>query len=241
VSLIYEALKRAEDERARGAVAVRAGDRRTLFDRRPHWWMWVLMGVLGASVVVLATLVVTGGDRLPGAPTAGTERREASVIAKPASGATPPPPAPHVEPARGAEPAERPAPAMPVAPATRAEPAAPRSDRQPPASASPRKAEAPADQDALARRPPVTAEKVLAKPEKAAAPAQPARAVEPPKITLQVIVYSDVPSQRMVFIEGRRYAEGDAIDSETVLERIDADGAVVKRRGVRFVIAARRG
>jgi hypothetical protein len=197
------------------------------------------MGVLGANVVVLATLVVTGGYRSPGAPNAETERSEASVIAKPASGATPPP-APRVEPARD-EPAERPEPAMPATPATRAEPAAPRSDRQPPASASPRKAEARADQDALARRPPVTSEKVLAKPEKAAEPAAPVSAVESPKITLQVIVYSDVPSQRMVFIEGRRYAEGDAIDSETVLERIDAAGIVVKRRGLRFVIAARRG
>jgi hypothetical protein len=71
----------------------------------------------------------------------------------------------------------------------------------------------------------------------AAVPAQP---VEPPKVTLQVIVYSEVPSQRMVFIDGHRYAEGDLLDAETVLERINADGVVFKRRGVRFVIADRR-
>jgi type II secretory pathway component PulC len=64
--------------------------------------------------------------------------------------------------------------------------------------------------------------------------------VEPPRVTLQVIVYSDVPSQRMVFIDGNRYAEGDSLDAETVLERINADGVVFKRRGVRFVIAGRR-
>ena len=50
-------------------------------------------------------------------------------------------------------------------------------------------------------------------------------------------MYSDVPSQRMVFIDGQRYAEGDSIDAETVIERINTDGAVFKRRGVRFVIA----
>jgi type II secretory pathway component PulC len=55
-----------------------------------------------------------------------------------------------------------------------------------------------------------------------------------------VIVYSDVPAQRMVFIDGQRYAEGDALDAETVIERINADGVVVKRRGVRFVIAGHR-
>ena len=55
-----------------------------------------------------------------------------------------------------------------------------------------------------------------------------------------MVVYSDVPAQRMVFIDGRRFAEGDAIDTETVLERINADGVVVNRRGQRFVISERR-
>ena len=59
-------------------------------------------------------------------------------------------------------------------------------------------------------------------------------------MTLQVIVYSEVPSQRMVFIDGHRYSEGDSIDPETVLERINANDAVFKRRGVRFVIAGNR-
>jgi hypothetical protein len=92
---------------------------------------------------------------------------------------------------------------------------------------------------AAARPPSATSEKV-AKPENVAVSVESAEAVQPPDITLQVIVYSDVPSQRMVFIAGRRYAEGDALDAETTLERINADGAVVKRRGARFVIAARR-
>ena len=74
-------------------------------------------------------------------------------------------------------------------------------------------------------------------------PAPPAEAVPPsapiaaPTVTIQVLVYSDVPAQRMVFIDGRSYREGDALDSETVLERITADGIVMKRRGQRFVIS----
>ena len=61
-----------------------------------------------------------------------------------------------------------------------------------------------------------------------------------PNVVLQVLVYSDTPAQRMVFIDGRRYAEGDPIDGETVLERINADGVVVKHRGQRFVISERK-
>jgi hypothetical protein len=234
VSYIYEALKRAEDENKRGAVAVRAAGRRTLFGGRPRWWVWALIGVLGANVVVLATLVVTLDSRSPATPAVAREQREASVSAKPGSVTTPQAAAV----ARVVEPATLPQPVAPVAPATRGEPATPRMDRQPPAIVSPRKIEARVDQDVPTRRPPVSSAKVP-NPEDAAV-AEPSQPVEAPKITLQVIVYSDVPSQRMVFIDGRRYAEGDALDAETVLERINADGAVVKRRGVRFGIVGRR-
>lgn len=80
-----------------------------------------------------------------------------------------------------------------------------------------------------------------ARPSERAAPApSPSVPVDAPKLTLQVLVYSEAPGQRMVFIDGRRYTEGDAIDAETVLERITAEGAVVKRRGQRFVISDRR-
>ena len=64
--------------------------------------------------------------------------------------------------------------------------------------------------------------------------------VERPKLTLQVIAYSEVASERMVFIDGRRYVEGDPLDPETVLQRIKPDGIVVRRRGQEFVIADRQ-
>jgi type II secretory pathway component PulC len=44
----------------------------------------------------------------------------------------------------------------------------------------------------------------------------------------------------MVFIGGRRYAEGDRIDAETILERIRPDSVVVKRQGRELVIRDRR-
>jgi hypothetical protein len=55
-----------------------------------------------------------------------------------------------------------------------------------------------------------------------------------------VVVYSDVPAQRLVFINGRRYAEGDKVDAETVVERITPEGAVVTRRGQSFALTSGR-
>ena len=64
--------------------------------------------------------------------------------------------------------------------------------------------------------------------------------VEPPKLQVQVVLYSEVPAERMVFIDGRRYAEGDRVDADTVVERITPDGAVVTRRGQRFTLTSGR-
>ena len=90
---------------------------------------------------------------------------------------------------------------------------------------------------AVERRPPVVVLPPVVPPPPTEA-AEPSAPVAAPTVTsLQVIVYSEIPAQRMVFIDGRRYREGDAFDSETVLERIAADGIVMKRRGQRFVIS----
>lgn len=72
------------------------------------------------------------------------------------------------------------------------------------------------------------------------APATPPAAVGTPKLQVQVVVYSDVPAQRMVFIDGRRYAEGDKVDAETVVERITPEGAVVTRHGERLTLTSGR-
>jgi hypothetical protein len=57
---------------------------------------------------------------------------------------------------------------------------------------------------------------------------------------VQVVLYSDVPAERLVFIDGRRYAEGDKIDADTVVERITPDGAIVNRGGHRQMLTSGR-
>ena len=165
-----------------------------------------------------------------------------AVVSEPPSKQTPiaaPQPPAVAEPATKRTPVEVPAP-----PAVTADTPAKRTPGAAPASPAAVAAEPPAKRTPAAT--PTPAPRGASPAERGTdrvatvAPPSPSTPVDPPKITLQVLVYSDTPAQRMVFIDGQRYAEGDAIDAETVLERITPDSAVVKRRGQRFVISERR-
>src|SRR5438094_235700 len=56
------------------------------------------------------------------------------------------------------------------------------------------------------------------------------------KLKLEVLSYSDVAAQRLVFINGRRYREGDTIDSGAKIEEIREDGVVLSEQGQRFTL-----
>ena len=56
------------------------------------------------------------------------------------------------------------------------------------------------------------------------------------KLKLQMVVYSDVPSERLVFINNQKYVEGSSIDGTLRVESINPDGAVLSHQGQRFVI-----
>ncbi len=66
--------------------------------------------------------------------------------------------------------------------------------------------------------------------------AQPAPPQTLARLTLDVLVYSDVPAERLVFISGRKYVEGQTLDGETVVEQITPDGAVLQHQGKRIVL-----
>ena len=286
MSFIYEALKRAEDENARGVVAPRTVRRPAFFATRPRWWLWALIGVLGANAALLVTLVLVRGARSPatepvagpaGSPPRGADAAHVTppsmTSASPAVAAAPPPetpPARAVEPtppvARPAPPSVAPAvrsarlavapatptappPARPVSPAARVTerpatpvtPSVPRVDPPPPAPTSGAVARDTVEARPASPRPAVSPSGPASPP--ASAPAGDGTAppaVDAPKLRIQVVVFSDVPSERMVIIDGRRYAEGDRIDAETVVERITPEGAVVTRRGQRFALISGR-
>jgi general secretion pathway protein B len=57
-----------------------------------------------------------------------------------------------------------------------------------------------------------------------------------PKLRLEVLLYSDAPAERMVFINGRKYKEGDTVEGNAVVESIVRDGAVISYQGQRFLL-----
>jgi general secretion pathway protein B len=119
------------------------------------------------------------------------------------------------------------------------------SARRPPAAVAPRPASPPIDRDS-APEPGPTGE-TRAQPALAAVPvppsddgsgrtALPAPAQGLPRLTLDVLVYSDVPAERLVFINGRKYVEGQVLDDGGVVEQITAEGAILRREGKQIVL-----
>jgi Type II secretion system protein B len=246
VSFIYEALKRAEDDNQQRVTGpVRAEPSSPVVRAPSRWWAWALIGVLGANALVIGAWTLVRGQRPTdaGSASARVAVSTPNIVAstsRPPSVETPKP-----------EPAIDPAP-EPAASSASASPAVARPARPEVASPTP-PASMPSAPTAVAAGEPRAPRAAVATPSGSRAPAAPERVADraqappssapvdaPAAITLQVLVYSETPAQRMVFIGGRRYIEGDAIDSETILERINADGAVFRRRGQRFVVSDRR-
>jgi hypothetical protein len=56
------------------------------------------------------------------------------------------------------------------------------------------------------------------------------------KMTLDVLVYTDVEAQRMVVINGRQYLLGQHVDGLYLLEAITPEGAVLAYQGERALL-----
>jgi len=57
-----------------------------------------------------------------------------------------------------------------------------------------------------------------------------------PELTIDLHIFTDDPARRAVFINGRRYTQGDAIAEGPRVEEITRDGAVLNYRGQRFLL-----
>jgi hypothetical protein len=56
------------------------------------------------------------------------------------------------------------------------------------------------------------------------------------RLKLEVVSYSDTPAQRLVFISGRKYIEGDTVDGGYRVEQIREDSVVLSDKGERFTL-----
>jgi hypothetical protein len=55
-------------------------------------------------------------------------------------------------------------------------------------------------------------------------------------MSMTVLVYADAKAERLVFINGRKYVEGDYVDEVYMLESIRPDGAVLSLGSERAVL-----
>ena len=185
---------------------------------------------------VSAPLVVPAPERPPSPPAnppaehPGAARSSGGSSVAPSVSSTRPPPASS---------AARRAPAIPTRLGKADGPAA-----KPPGPSSARSvASPPIDRDAM--REPGTSADALAPPATAAvtpsdggssrtAPTAPAPTL--PRLALDVLVYSEVPAERLVFINGRKYVEGQMVDEGAVIEQITPDGAILRHEGKQIVL-----
>ena len=80
---------------------------------------------------------------------------------------------------------------------------------------------------------------IQATPPPAPAPRPPA-SPETASLRLEALIYADAPAERMVFINGRRYREGDSIDGRLRIEEIREDGVELSNQGRRFTLRVAR-
>jgi general secretion pathway protein B len=211
VSFILDALRKSETERQRDAAAQVTRIPPARAKARLPAWIPVLMTVLAVTVLVLAG--TTWRQLRSPAP---SEDADTAAVATAES-----------------QPAPRSEPAAPPPKRARAAVSGAASD-VPAAAGRP----APAD---VASAPPDATAPVATAPE--SVPASLPRAadliaqgVALPALKLELHVYSDVPSERFVFINGTRYQEGQAVEDGPVVKSITPDGAVLAEQGSEFFL-----
>ncbi|HET8698160.1 MAG TPA: general secretion pathway protein GspB [Gammaproteobacteria bacterium] len=234
MSFILDALRKSEHERQRGAVP---GISHVPFapPRRetPRW----MMGLVAALVLALVAL-------------GGAWWRASRAVPEPPAVASvplevPPPAVPPAE--KRSAPAETPAapPDVGAGPdetrSARVEPprTSPAEERAPPdARDEPSPAEPPAQTAAAVRAPPPAAERDDSsdEPPLPSSAALAAEGISVPPLHLELHAYSDRPAERFVFINGRKYGEGQTLDEGPRLVAIERTGVVLSQQGRRFLL-----
>jgi general secretion pathway protein B len=225
VSFILDALRKSEHERQRSTVpglthVPLAAPRREL----PGWALAVI-GMLAAAVLVLAG-AWWQSRRPPAVPTASApvavpvpvSAGEPTTVA--VAGPTPTSPPPPVAASSPAPPAPSSAPPPQPQPATHSAPE-PRAGAL--ASAATAGLDSPARAPSGPTLPSVTALQ--------------AQGISVPPLRLELHAYSDVPADRFVFINGRKYLEGQRLAEGPEVVTIERNGVVLSQQGQRFMLA----
>ena len=101
--------------------------------------------------------------------------------------------------------------------------------------------EPPASSQAPRRPPPPPAPRAQAPA--VTPPVTPGRPPAEPKaagLKLEVLIYAEAPAERTIFINGRKYVEGDSIEGRLRVEEIQEEGVVLSEEGRRFTLRLAR-
>ncbi len=223
MSFILEALRKSEQERQRqagpGFAELRPAMGRTGF---PVWA--VALGVLLAINLVVLLVVMLRRDDSPPPATASSPATSESVspgsapIAAPAPLRTEMPTELDLEEARNLEEASRATRddyRIPVASADESFEQAEPELQPPPRAAS-------SDGESDARLPTINDVSL--------------QGASVPQLHLDIHVYAAQPADRFVFLNNRKFREGDETPEGTKVERITRDGVVLNHHGVRFLL-----
>lgn len=230
MSYILDALKKADRDRHLVGVPTLATVHRTPApSRRRLLWPWIA----GAVIVVNAGVWLW---LLHPAPPVPLSRREQNLVTVPRAAPKPAAPVtatPNAAPQMSARADARTPPAgEKPAHVTSAGAAAPRSASPPKPATAPEKSPV----RAVASAPVKPLERDPATPPASQGAPVPQEVVA--KLHLQVLVYSEVPAGRLVFINNQKYVEGQRIDANLVIERITSDGVFVSYQGKRVFLGA---
>jgi general secretion pathway protein B len=242
MSFILDALKKSENQRQRQTGPSLADI--TVIRRRNErpWWAFAVGALLALNLLVLLVVLMRNGDAKPTAP---VQQQQVAPAPQPQTYSAP---APTPPPAQAYQP---PAPTpghFPTDPSVRsladeadyeesyaAEPAAavpagpPKARRIEPPTVAPLPAETRARVNAAAAAP--ADSEVLPTANDLAA-----SGTNLPELHLDIHVHSRKAGERFVFVNMRKYQEGETLKEGPTVERITADGVILNQRGLRFLL-----
>jgi len=241
LSFILDALRKSEHERQRQTGPGIADLQPVSIQQRLPLWAIGLGALLLINITVVLILVLRGQSKPIEVPAATTPAPAAVAPATPTGQPSTPAPQPTSAPpivaqAPAAEPYVLPAPELPQG--------AMSANTQPPQAGFPQDATSlPAVAPSRLRSDPQLASRPIAEepPDSGNEENLPSLndvqmqgAARVPELHLDIHVYSGAPAERFVFMNMRKYREGDTTPEGTRIERITREGVVLNHHGLRF-------
>jgi general secretion pathway protein B len=228
MSFILDALKKSELERQRQSMPGLMDAPTSLRRGRLPLWAILLGSLLAVNIVVLIIVLMRNGTPSAGPSAAATSARQntSSADVKPAAVDE------HFSPLSAAPVY---APEIPVPPAATSS----ASSASTAALLAPRAMEQRAAPHAFRRPDPVLTEEEATDNDEVLPSINEINltgAQALPEMHLDVHVYATRPADRFVFINMRKYKEGNTLQEGPVLERIRRDGVVLNYQGLRFIL-----